>query len=465
MNGNFYFDMQNLNIQCNFLFDKNIEYWGNVDSMFNSYLRAAVTNGGGFNGKIVFPDCVVNYSSTFQYCNNLNSPFTLPNTADYCGYILFGANKFNKPVNFGANVNSLDRAFLNCSSFNSPVNIANGNIVIDAELAFAYCSKFNAPINFGNRIGWCYSMFRNCSKFNQPVIMNYSGVNANRLYSINCELMFENCTSFSSSVRLSGLSTNKQIILNSMFRECVEFNSPVYLSFTTTNYIAAGYIFNNCRKLNSSVTLNLHATRGISLVRAFANCVSFNRPVSIPDGTDSCSYMFHRCSVFNQPVTMPDTVKYCVNMFYGCSAFNSPVHISNSAVDCNGILSGASNFNQDLYIPDSVQNIKNFHWVCECTLFPGYNYANVGKGYTHTISVPITPYTNIRDTNGVNHNVPFPDWVLGFAAGGSYGSCLGAKVVFRDIGVTATIVEYSRNSSPNTRYFNWDIYLPYLNLE
>lgn len=182
----------------------------------------------------------------------------------------------------------------------------------------------------------------------------------------------------------------KITLLDSMFRDCYEFNSANVVSWDTSRIQSMAYAFYKCYSFNQPIgdwdvrnvksmnnmmkncevlnqTINWKALSVTDLTETFANCVRFN---GLMDGFEAPNVQimnatFSTCPAFNRPLPSLDTsnVITMARLFQGCRSFNSVLsNWDTSKVESfEYAFSGALAFNQPLNHLDTsnVQDISS----------------------------------------------------------------------------------------------------------
>ncbi len=285
-------------------------------------------------------------------------------------------------------VTSMRLMFLECQSFNQPLNNWKVDNVTNMMGVFAKCYAFNQPLNNWkvDNVTNMMGMFSGTS-FNQP-LNNWKVDNVT-----NMGYMFNGCTTFNQP--LDKWKVGKVTDMSMMFRECHAFNQPLN-EWDVSNVTDMTYMFRDCRAFNQPLD-KWKVGKVTSMHYMFSSCHAFNQPLNEWDVSNVTNMMgmFNGCDSFNQPLnnwnvgnvtTMEDMFNYChafnqplnewdvsnvttMNyMFRNCYAFNQPLDKWNvsKVTDMSRMFLGCDSFNQPLneWKVDNVTDMDNMFNGC-----------------------------------------------------------------------------------------------------
>ncbi len=193
---------------------------------------------------------VTNMAKMFLECRSFNQPLQNWNTSNVTNMtgMFTACNQFNQPLqNWDtSNVTSMEEMFLECTSFNQPLqNWDTGNVTNMGQM-FLKCTSFNQPLqnwNTGN-VTNMFKMFSMCISFNQP-LQNWDTGNVTDM-----SVMFSGITGFNQDI--SNWNTSKVIYMDAMFSGCTSFNQPIQ-KWNTQSLIYMPRMFYNAKAFNQII--------------------------------------------------------------------------------------------------------------------------------------------------------------------------------------------------------------------
>lgn len=439
-----------LQSSCNITFDENIAFSGT--NALNNYI--SFQGSSNFNGAVTLMNKEIVGLQMFSGCRNLNAPVTFLNNVYTCYQMFNGCEKLeNAQINLNAGKgiryqyyfnNYFNNTFNGCKSLkNVDINIFY-NFQTGANVTFT--NTFNGASNvsninihiYENRNYFDYFFYsiidNNSSIENMNIIFDYFGNNiaADTYRNFAFISTFKNYTK--NTLNLNIVFNNAPVGIRldcwGLFENASNFNSRfTFPIMPDGSIIWAQEMFNNCANYDCGFTVEEGNYNYVMLYKALSNCQNFNAPVLLGGGnitsTYNVSYMLNGCKNFNTTLYIGNGVTTCNYMLSGCSNFNQPVTIPSSVTDCAFMFRLCDKFNQDVYVPDNAAYYGGI-----------LNYCN---HYQRTISIP----------SAANSIAPFG---IGLTAS---SNTLGAKVIVRDSGVIAEVVEYF--DSYNTLRYKWEI--------
>ncbi len=157
---------------------------------------------------------VTDMSGMFLDCTSFNQPLNSWDVSKVTGmYVMFyGCTSFNQPLNSWdvSKVTGMCAMFSGCSSFNQPLNNWNVSKVTDMRNMFYGCSSFNQPLNNWNvsKVTCMLQMFSGCTSFNQP-LNNWDVSQVTDMSE-----MFSGCTSFNQDLGMWKLEKCQNLTLD-----------------------------------------------------------------------------------------------------------------------------------------------------------------------------------------------------------------------------------------------------------
>lgn len=340
----------------------------------------------------------------FENCSNFNSPVTIPEYADDCGWM------FNNCANFNSNVymdpyNSLctrvGGMFNCCPNFSRNFNIPllahnayqltnshysatlhvysqgydyayNGNVgnfhsffyACEGNFNIAWhtepinigfmcycCNDFNTNINIPTSVRDEHNAFEYCHNLNQNIRLH------DRTNAAGC---FHGCENLDQNIRIPRLGN-----ISEMFSGCYNLNQSMYVPEVNGNTWEEQRnnikcLFRSCTNLNSRITLDTNLK---SIYGLFEWCSNFNKPVTIPANVVDISYAFGYCPNFVQTVSVPSSVREMEGTFCGCYNLSVFPGVPSGVTSLTKTFSG-TNISHITALPDSITSMSSTFENC-----------------------------------------------------------------------------------------------------
>ena len=127
-----------------------------AEATFSSCYRA-------FNQNIVFPEGVLEMSSTFVGCSVLNQNIKIPSTVKVLSGCFSGCTNLDQSIQLPSGCTTTMRMFDQCYNLNSAISIPSS--VINVYAMFRRCFNYNIPTALPEGIIDCSSVFEDCYNY------------------------------------------------------------------------------------------------------------------------------------------------------------------------------------------------------------------------------------------------------------------------------------------------------------
>lgn len=377
-------------------------YQNNNISHDMSYLFWGCSN---YNSSLRIPDSVVDASSMFYNCGNLNQPIYIDphhqNLRSMYGMFSY-CNNFNQDINIPENVNSFRSMFYYCGNYCSNVYVYaktssgepnnyssafrdsygfNGNVHFvnctpyNMSYTFYQCYDLNQNIQIPSTAYNMYSCFECCYNLNQPIKVPDNSMaygcfkycyNLNQSVPIprnaNIAQMFMYCNNLNEALYIPVCKGSNEYDQRwnsyGLLENCTNFNASVIFEH---GWLGIYNIFQNCSSFNYPITItdsvtDMHAT--------FSNCRNLNTSITFSNNLINMYYVFESCHNYNIAPTLPSGLKNMYGAFSGCTNFNVAVQIPDGVEVMSSTFSSCENFNVSLTLPSSLQEMTSCFRYC-----------------------------------------------------------------------------------------------------